>query len=348
MSRRIFVTGGSGFNGRHVLDALRRADLTPVALVSRPNPELGRRFPGLEMVVGDLLDAEALDAGLQGASAVVHLAAKNIDRDGTGFQRVNVEGSRLLAGRAAAAGVERLIYLSSVGVYGHGAHRLADETTPVQPDTPFSRSKAAAEEIFLEHHGRRRQRSLDHDPGGFEAVILRHRFVYGDGDVAVLPRLIGAARKYSFWISGGRAAMSLIWAADLASIIARLAAGEGQVAGDGPIYHVTDGRPITYREVITTLCRTFGWKPPRISVPLPVLYWPVRLRERLLGIDPEVSQSSITSIRLALVAQDNSFSNAKLQRLLPDLKPATFEQGLAASLEHYRRFAEPRQGKADG
>ncbi len=342
MSRRVFVTGGSGFNGQHVLDALRRAGLTPTTLVSRPNAQLASRFPGLEMVVGDLLDAAALDAGLTGASAVVHLAGKNIDHDGSGFERVNVEGSRLLAQRAAAAGVGRLIYLSSVGVYGHGAHRLADETTPVRPDTPFSRSKAAAEDIFLQDH------SPPHDQrAGFETVILRHRFVYGDGDAAVLPRLIGAARKYPFWISGGRAAMSMIWARDLAQIIARLAAGEGQIDRQAPIYHLTDGHPITYRQVITTLCQTFGWQPPRISLPLPVLYWPVRLRERLLGIDPEVSPSSITSIRLALVAQDNSFSNAKLQRLLPELELATFEQGLASSLDYYRQFAEQPQDKAD-
>ena len=339
MTRRVFVTGGSGFNGGHVLAALRRSGLDTRSLVSRPNPQLAERFPEVQLVEGDLLDGEALDAGLAGASTVVHLAAKNIDHDGSGFERINVEGTRLLARRAAAAGVERLIYLSSVGVYGHGAHRRADETTPVRPDTPFSRSKAAAEEILMEHRGR----------GDFEVLILRHRFVYGVGDGAVLPRLIGAARKYPFWISGGRAEMSLVWAEDLAAIIARLADGEGRSAAtqpdaDSPVYHVTDGQPITYRQVITTLCQTFGWTPPRISLPLPLLYWPVRWRELLLGVDPEVSQSSITSIRLALVAQDNSFSNAKLQRLLPDLQPASFEQGLAASLYYYRSFAEPPKG----
>lgn len=337
MGLDVFVTGGNGFIGRHVVEALLRREAAFRVLLSRPNPDFAARFPAVEVLHGDLLDDEALSRGMAGASAVVHLAAKNIDHDGSGFQRVNVDGARRVAARAVEAGVRRLIYISSVGVYGHGRHHLADESTPVAPDTPFSRSKAEAEAILLDHHRR----------GDFELVILRHRFVYGEGDVAVIPRLMKAARKYPFWINGGRAAMSFIWAPDLAKIMARLAVGSG-AAMDGdamdrehPIYHVTDGRPVTYRQVITELCRTFGWKPPAWSLPLPLLYWPVRWRELLLGIDPEVSSASLTSLRLRMVTQDNAFSGDKLSRCLPDIQYASFDEGLRNSLNHYRPFADP-------
>lgn len=333
MSHGVFVTGGNGFIGRHVVESLRSSGLPQRVLLSRPHPSFAERFPGVDTVHGDLLDLEVLDRGMAGVSTVIHLASKNIDHDGSGFERVNVEGARRVAERAVAAGVRRLIYVSSVGVYGHGEHRLADETTARHPDTPFSKSKAAAEDVFLDLHRR----------GEVECVILRHRFVYGDGDQAVMPRLIKAARKYPFWIAGGRATMSLIWAADLAHVMTRLAAGDGDVDGEHPTYHVTDGQPIAYRQVITTLCDAFGWQPPRFSVPLPLLYVPVRCRELLLGIDPEVSAGSITSIRLKLVAQDNSFANDKLRRLLPDVQFRPFAQGLAASLDYYRSqaVAEP-------
>ena len=319
----IFLTGAAGFIGRHVVRSLVDVGAPFRVLLSRPNADFEAAFPGVETVVGDLLDPEVLDRGLADARAVIHLASKNVDTDGQGFERVNVEGTRQLLARAMAAGVERLVYVSSVGVYGHGAHLRASETTPLHPDTPFSRSKAAAEGLLLDARDR------------LEVVILRHRFVHGEGDRAVIPRLLKAAQKYPFWISGGRARMSLVWAPDLARVARGFALGDWAAESESPIYHVTDGRETTYREVVTALCDRLGKKPPRISIPFPLLYWPVRLREKLLGIDPEVSKASITSIRLELVAQDNHFSSHKLESLIGDWRPTPFVDALAEDFEGY-------------
>lgn len=327
----IVVTGAGGFLGRHVVGALAaEAEEEPVrALDLRFADDFAETAPGVEPLQGDFLDSAFLGPALAGADTVVHLASKNVDRDGSGFEEVNVEGTRRLCALAAAAGVRRMIYVSSVGIYGHGAHTDADESTPVRPDTPFSRSKAAAEDVVLGHHR----------GGDFRAAVLRHRFVYGDGDQAVVPRLIKAARSYPFWISGGRAEISLIWAPDFAEVVRRMAAGAADAADD-PVYHVTDGKPTAYRDVIGAICETFGDPLPRFSIPLPLLYLPVRLRELILGIDPEVASSSVTSIRLKLVAQDNSFSSARLRRLLPDLECVPFAEGFRRSLDFYRRFRE--------
>ncbi len=344
----ILVTGGNGFIGRHVVRRLAEADdHPPRAFDVYFGDDFGEGFPrrgtnvttsrrgtngrcaGAEAVRGNLLDEADLAAALEGVDVVAHLASKHVDHDGSGFERINVDGTRALCRAAAAAGVSRVIYLSSVGVYGHGAHSGAGEDTSLAPDTPFSRSKAAAERIVLDHAR----------AGDFQGVVLRHRFVYGDGDQAVIPRLIKAARSYPFWLSGGRARMSLIWAPDLAEIIHRLA-GADAVAVDpqDPVYHVTDGRPISYRRVITTICEAFDYRPPRLSVPYRLLYAPVRLRELVLGIDPEVAASSVTSIRLKLVAQDNDFSNRKLAQLLPDLGYTAFEEGFKRSLDFYAQY----------
>ncbi len=325
----ILITGGNGFIGRHVVRRLAESGDPARAFDVHFSDDFSEMFEGVGAVRGDLLEEADLAPALEGVDTVAHLASKHVDHDGSGFERINVDGTRALCRAAAAAGVARVIYLSSVGVYGHGAHSEAGESTPLAPDTPFSRSKATAEKIVLDHAR----------AGDFRAVVLRHRFVYGDGDRAVFPRLIKAANSYPFWISGGRARMSLIWAPDLAEIIRRLAGPDvAAVDPEDPVYHVTDGQPISYRRVITTICRAFDYTPPRFSVPYRLLYAPVRLRELLLGIDPEVAASSVTSIRLKLVAQDNDFSNRKLTRLLPDLAFTSFEEGFARSLDFYSQF----------
>jgi len=322
----ILVTGGTGFLGRRLVRRWSAAgEGPPLRVLSRQQEETpGTWPPGVDVAYGDLRDELSIQRAAAGVSAIVHLASKNIDRDGSGFAEVNVEGTRCLCRVAIEAGVESFLYVSSVGVYGHRSHRDADESTPVRPDTPFSRSKAAAERIVVDHH----------DTGELQTLILRNRFVYGEGDVAFIPRLMGAARRYPFWISGGRARMSVVWVDDLAEIVRRLVLRGTRVETE-PIFHVTDGRPVSYREVVGTICRTFGYSPPKISLPYHLAYTAVRAREIALGIDPETAATSLSSIRLKLMARDNTFSNRKLTALLPDLEVCPFEEGFRRSVAYY-------------
>lgn len=325
----ILVTGATGFLGSHVVGALLGAPgAAPVrALLRAPDPGFAARFPAVEIVRGDLLDVDALAAAAAGATAVVHLASKNVDRDGSGFG-VNAKGTEALCRAAVAAGVRRLLYVSSVGVYGHGAHRDADENTPVEPDTPFSASKAAAERAVLARH----------EDGELAATILRHRFVYGEGDASVLPRLMRAARRYPFWIAGGRARMSLVWAPDFAEVVRRFVSDPAAADGGDPVFHVTSGEALTYRGLVEAICEAFGYRQPRFSLPLWLLLAPLRARERLLGLDPE-TVAGLSSLRLKMIARDNQFSNRKLLARFPDLTFTTFARGLAESLGYYRQFA---------
>ncbi len=326
----ILVTGANGFLGPHVVESLTEASPGNGvrAVLRNADERFSSRFPDVEVKEGDLRDESLVADAVAGVTAVVHLASKNIDRDGSGFD-VNVESTEKLCRAAQAAGVRRLIYTSSVGVYGHGAHRGADETTPVRPDTALSISKAAAEAIVLEHHR----------TGAFRATVLRPRFVYGAGDTSLLPRLIGAARKYPFLISGGRARISLVLADDLAQVILRFATDETEVSGAGdPVLHVTSGETLSYRELVSTLCAAFGYRSPRFSLPIWLVLAPLLLRERLLGQDPETVRG-ISSLRVRMIAQDNEFSNHKLLQRFPDLSFTSFAEGFESSLDYYQRFA---------
>ncbi|UCH95340.1 MAG: NAD-dependent epimerase/dehydratase family protein [Candidatus Aminicenantes bacterium] len=325
----ILITGATGFIGQHVVKQFLKkvsAENIRVLLFESEREFLGK-FPGIRAVFGELFDKNKLGKALDKVDTVIHLASKNIDNDGTGFHAVNVQGTEFLCQQAVQAGIKKIIYISSVGVYGHKIHRGIDETTPVQPDTGFSRSKAAAENIILQHHYKK----------DFEGIILRHRFVYGEGDEHVIARMVKAAKKYKFLISGGRAKLSLILVNELAEIIFRFAAVK-TLYDDNPIYHVTDGVPIRYRDIISSICEAYNFKPPKMSVPFWLLYTPIRFIERIKKRDPENTNSSVSSLRLQLIGRDNYFSNEKLLNLFPDLKLTPFKEAFKNLSGYYSIF----------
>jgi len=324
----IFLTGASGFIGQYVFRLLKKRGEKIRILLPESEKDKAGQFSGADILPGELNDENVIEEGMKGCRAVVHLAGKNIDTDGSGFQKINVEGTRNLCRKAAEAGAGIFIYLSSVGVYGHHRHFNADESLPVQPDTAFSRSKADAEQIVLDHHR----------AGDFQGVVLRHRFVYGEGDRHVIARMIRAARKYPFLISRGRATVSMILVDDLAEIISRMI--NSPPDGDSPVYHVTDGEPVRYRDIIYTLCQAYGFKPPRFSIPFALLYYPLLIKEKITGSDPETAASSLSSIRIMLVGVHNSFSNTKLIQRYPDLKLQPFKTAFGQLKTYYQQFAE--------
>ena len=294
----ILVTGARGFIGQNLM----------------------AQWEGEEVRTLDarLEDEAALRRAVEGVHTIVHLASKNVDRDGSGFETTNVEGTRRLASSACTQGVTRILYVSTCGVYGHGAHVEAAESVPVAPDTAFSRSKAAAEAILLEHHAK----------GELEAVVLRHRFVYGPGDQHFVPGLTKLARRGRPVPVSGRARMSLIHVADLGAILRKFCDPDVSVPRD-PVFHATDGRPRTLRDVVTALSEAVSVPtPPFIPIPFPVLYYPLRLIEKMDGRDPDAPSRSLTSVRLLLFGKDHTFSNEKLRTALPEITFRRFEDSL--------------------
>ncbi len=325
---RILILGANGFLGGHVLRHVSTTDSDIRVLVSKIDLSFTEEHPDVEVNIGDLTDERALKSALSGVDVVVHAASKNIDIDGTGFTDINVHGTARLCRAACDAGVRKFIYISSVGVYGHGIHRNADEDTPLAPDTPFSRSKADAEQLVLKHHY----------AGDFQAIILRHRFVYGDRDVYIVPRIMHVVHRYPFFINQGRAHLSFISAADFAKTIYRFIQWEGDLGS--PFFNVTDGLPISYRDVVNTLCVAFGMQLPKRSIPYHLLYGPVRLYEKLNRIDPERIAHPLSSIRMKMCACDNYFSNRKLTTLMPELKFHSFSEGIDRSFDFYKKFVQ--------
>jgi nucleoside-diphosphate-sugar epimerase len=185
---RVLTTGSNGFVGKSLLSALH-AKAHDISAPMRAPSDQGASLSSL--IVGDINAGTNWVAALDGADAVIHLAARvHIMRDTTRdplaeFRRVNTEGTLNLARQAADAGVHRFIFLSTIGVNGNATQPEVafKENDAARPHDPYSVSKHEAE-VGLRGIAR---------STGMEVVIIRPTLVYGKnapGNFGKLTRLV--------------------------------------------------------------------------------------------------------------------------------------------------------------
>lgn len=175
----ILVTGASGFVGWHVARALLAREHT-VRVLLRPTSRL-RELDGCEIVTGDLRDPESLVRAAAGCGVVYHVAAdyRLWAPDPRSLYSSNVEGTRNLLEAARRAGVERVVYTSTVGCIGLVENGAGDESVPVSLEDmhgAYKRSKFMAERVAMEYAER-----------GLPVVIVNPTAPVGDHDFKPTP-----------------------------------------------------------------------------------------------------------------------------------------------------------------
>jgi UDP-glucose 4-epimerase len=247
--RRILVTGGSGFIGRHVVAALlaARADVRVVDLEAHPDPEV-------ELVQGDLADPDVLTDALRGGfHSIVHLAAatsvlRSLEQPELTF-RSNVAATAGLLEAARHAGVTSVAFASTNAVTGPMERLAIDESATLRPLTPYGSSKAAAEMLMSAYSA----------SYGIRCACLRLTNVYGLGMQAkdsIVARLMRAIRTgENFEIYGdGLQVRDYLNAADVAAAFALALSCE---VWAGPIV-VGTGNSLSVLEVIDQVRRVSG------------------------------------------------------------------------------------------
>jgi len=166
---KILVTGATGKVGSRLSKRLRQRGDHVRALVRDPGRAADLREHGIELALGDLLDADSLARAVRGVDAVVHCAAFFRGATAEQAHSVNDLGTQRLASAASAASVPRFVFTSTGLVYGPKDGRLVNEEEPCAPTAAYPVSKLAAEHFLLG------MKALD-------VRVLRLPFVYGDGD----------------------------------------------------------------------------------------------------------------------------------------------------------------------
>jgi len=309
----VLVTGGAGLVGTHVLDALRARGESPPprALVREHSRAVVEAF-GAEAVVGDVTDVITWQRASQGVRAIVHAAALVASHDSfEEFTRVNVGGTRLAIDAARRTGA-RLIYISTVAVYGRSAVYAAGEQRGggggVTEDYPFqplpasdfyARSKRAAEQLVQQEAAR----------GGLAAIAIRPNVVYGERDLLFTRRLIANLRRgFLPEIGPGTNHLSCVYAGNVAGAI--LAALDAPAQSGLRAYNVTRDAPppLTQREFFAAFAEALGLRPLRIRVPVPLIRTGVAVWRVLMRLSLPGRYSALGNAAMSFILGENPYS----------------------------------------
>jgi uncharacterized protein YbjT (DUF2867 family) len=264
----VLVTGGTGFNGPHVVHTLRASD-TPVRALVRDPGHAGRLAAwGVDLATGDVMDPASLRAACEGVDAVIHLVAiiKGAPAD---FERVMAAGTRNVVGAAQEAGVRRFVLASALGL---------DERT--KDAVPYFAAKWEMERAVRE--------------SGLEHVIFRPSFVFGR-DGGVLPTFIRLARLAPVTpiIGPGTQRLQPIWVEDLAEYYARALT---EPAAANRTFDLGGPEAVSWNEFWDRLKRVLGVRRPSLHVPFGAMRLQATLTERLPGAP--VTRDQLTMLEL--------------------------------------------------
>jgi UDP-glucose 4-epimerase len=223
--RRILVTGGSGFIGRHVVSELAGDGAEVRAVDLQPHPD-----PGVEIVEGDIVDAEVLKRAFDGGfDGVVHLAAvtsvlRSLEQPELTY-RTNVQGTHRVLEAAREAGASSLVFASTNAVTGPMEEPAITERARLRPLTPYGATKAAGEMLMSAYTA----------SYGLRCTCLRLTNVYGlgmqakDSIVARLMRAILTGATFEIY-GDGRQVRDYVNASDVVAAV-RLALQSDEWAG---------------------------------------------------------------------------------------------------------------------
>jgi nucleoside-diphosphate-sugar epimerase len=329
---RLLVTGGTGFIGSHLAEEGRRrgADVVVLGLTDRPEEQanadlLSRK--GVEVLSGSITDADLCRRATRGATHVFHLAVamREGGKSDAFFESINLNGTRHLLEAATAQRLERFVYCSTIGIYGHRAPGVTSEESALAPGNIYERTKVSAERQVREFA----------EKCGLAAVVLRPADVYGPRDQRLL-KLFKAVSRGRFPLFGtGEGRRHMVYVDDVVSAFFKACQRE-EAVGQGLI--VAGPQACTLRELVDEVRLATGSRRYGFRVPLaPMLALAALVEDTCAAvkIDPPIYRR-----RMDFFHSDSEFDISRARRVLDWEPRVDLREGIRRTLEDYRRSGE--------
>lgn len=316
VNKVVFVTGGSGFIGSNLIERLLREKAKVRVLLRKGSDRQMFINLGCDVVIGDLTDLESVKRGVKGANMVFNLAAglPHHKLSADIYDRVNKGGVENILKACNRYNTERLIHVSTVGVYGSTDSVSVNELSPYKLTDAYSRSKAAAEELIRVYI------TKYHLP----VVVIRPTIGFGPGDTRPgfldLFRLInrgifipiGNQNNYFHTVYIGNLIDGLILAA-----VTKEAVGEDFIIGDAVCP--------TMGDVVNAIAQSEHKKLTDFYIPLFIARFIAYACDFIqkLGI-----KAPLTSARLKFITDIRKFDISKAKKILGYNPKISLEEGM--------------------
>jgi nucleoside-diphosphate-sugar epimerase len=325
--KTIFITGATGLVGGHATEEALKRGHHVRALVRPTSDTKWLDQWGVETIVGDLEDTQALRKGAAGAHWIFNCAAKVGDWGTLAeFRRLNVDALRLLLDAAAGAGLERFVHVSSLGVYEPRDHHGTDETVPPAADSldAYTRSKTEAEALVLEYHRTR----------GLPAAIVRPGFIYGERDRTVLPKLLFNLKRGTFvYFGSGEQQLNCIYVKNLVEGIFLAAENPAAI---GEVFNLTDGERVSKRMFVGRVAELAGLHPPTRHIPIGLARVLAKLFEGGAKLRGAKNPPLINKARYKFLALNLDYSIAKARKVLGYDPPYRFQEAIERAMAEHQ------------
>jgi 2-alkyl-3-oxoalkanoate reductase len=312
--------------GSHLTDLLLERGEQVRVLVQRGEGVSRFAHPNVEVCWGHLGDRAALHAAVSGVDRVLHCAARTGPwGPPAAYEAVNVRGLQTLVESALAAGVRRLVHVSSITVHGNDVHGTADETAPLRVEpNPYSRSKVAGERLLAR---------LIREQGA-PVTIVRPGWIYGPRDVASFARFAAMIQKGKMVVIGsGHNQIPLIYVRDAAQGVL-LASETAQAVGKA--YILVDDEPVTQYDYLAAIAAALGVAPPRHHVPYRLALLAGTAAETIGRLSQRTQPPPVTRFGIQVLGGENRFAISRARHELGFAPQINLAEGVRRSIAWYR------------
>jgi nucleoside-diphosphate-sugar epimerase len=317
---KAFITGGSGFIGRHLIKKLLREKWEVRVLLHQKEIP----FPGrCEVIEGDITQIHTFADALRGTDTVFHLAAALgaalLSR--SLFFQINAQGTQNVLEAAGRASVKRVLHFSSAGVLGAvRKEETADEHYPLRPLNAYDKSKLEGEQIALRFAQR-----------GMNVTIVRPGWVYGPEDRRTFKLIKAIAGNKFILVTKGTAWQTPVFVDDLIQGVL-LCSEKGK---PGEVYHIAGKEILTVRQIVETIASAAGTSVPGFTLPLfpvKVAAWKMDKAFRLFK-----KEAPLTPGKLAFFTHPKPLSSQKAMDELGYSPESDFLSGMTKTIHWYQQ-----------
>mmetsp|Transcript_28299 Transcript_28299/g.45849 ORF Transcript_28299/g.45849 Transcript_28299/m.45849 type:complete len:362 (+) Transcript_28299:156-1241(+) len=341
----ILVTGGLGFLGKHVVDALlndKEHAIKQVRVFDLRKESF--KDPRVVSIAGDLRNRDDVFEAIKGVDAVIHVAsAPYLAKDKKFLYAVNVQGAQNVIDACKEFNVQRLVYTSSASVIFAGTDQeYVDETVPYPTKFReiYAETKAVAEKLIIRATGQKLK-----DGRELLTCALRPHGIFGEGDQLMVPQIVARAKrnKMKYAIGSGQNLVDFTYVGNVADAhVLALFKLFPKSCVCGQIYFITNDEPILFWDFIGSICTGLGYEGPKVFLPyrlMLVIAWIIEMIAWVLSpivtINPVMNMSKIQISGTA-----HYYNVSKAKRDLGYVPKVSVHHGVERLLAHFSNLGK--------